>query len=211
MWMTSVVDRYKHRPQSPPFKPLCLATFCSEYRVLSQSEVPSNPNESVVQLQDNYGHIKKRSRMEPAVIRYARLSPTKDPEKYHHSQLQLFLPHYQDCELKPHLCHMKIFTMLGIVHEFNDDQDTVKAIVDNNRSLYEQNSDKLDYVQSVKEEQGELDDAWAQICPQSEMERLQCLQSQEIIEHETELHHISKDIPDLTETLRTTDNVELRK
>ena len=53
----------------------------------SQRQVPANPSESFIQLQDTYGYIKKRPRTEPAVIRYTRLSPTKDPEKYH-SQLQ---------------------------------------------------------------------------------------------------------------------------
>ncbi|XP_062327719.1 uncharacterized protein LOC134028267 [Osmerus eperlanus] len=212
IWMTSVIDRYKHRPQSPLFQNMCLATFCSEYRVLSQSEVPANPSECVVQLQDNSGHIRKRTRTEPAVIRYARLSPTKDPEKYHQSQLQLFLPHYEDCQLKPHpFVTYEDFYNVGIVRDFSDDIDKVKEIVENNRSLYEQNSDKLDDAQLIMEQQVDLDDAWAQICPQSEMERLQCLQSQEVMHNKTDLQPISENIPDLTETLPMTGNIEVRK
>ena len=212
IWMTSVIDRYKHRPQSPLFQNMCLATFCSEYRVLSQSEVPANPSESVVQLQENSGHIRKRSRTKPAVIRYAKLSPTKDPEKYHQSQLQLFLPHYEDCQLKPHpFVTYEDFYNVGIVRDFSDDIHKVKEIVQNNRSLYEQNSDELDDAQLIMEQQVDLDDAWAQICPQSELERLQCLQSQEVMHNETDLQPISENIPDLTETLPITGNIQVRK
>lgn len=38
-WTTSVIDRYKNRPEKEPLETLCLASFCSEYRVLTKSEV----------------------------------------------------------------------------------------------------------------------------------------------------------------------------
>lgn len=42
MWMTSSVDRYKHRPKDGTFNDVCLATFASEYRVLSKNEKSAN-------------------------------------------------------------------------------------------------------------------------------------------------------------------------
>ncbi len=40
-WMTSLVDRYKNRPNTQEFEIQCLASFCSENRILSKSEVSS--------------------------------------------------------------------------------------------------------------------------------------------------------------------------
>ncbi|KAK0135929.1 hypothetical protein N1851_028200 [Merluccius polli] len=63
MWMTSSVDRYKNRPRDGTFNDMCMATFASEYRVLSKSEMSVNR----VELQNNCGFILKRTRSEPAV------------------------------------------------------------------------------------------------------------------------------------------------
>src|SRR4029434_648457 len=103
------------------------------------------------------------------------------------------------------------FYNVGIVRDFSDDIHKVKEIVQNNRSLYEQNSDELDDAQLIMEQQVALDDACAHMCPQSEVERLQCLQSQEVMHNETDLQPISENIPDLTETLPITGNIQVRK
>ena len=97
MWRTSSVDRYKNRPRDGTFKDMCMATFASEYRVLSKSEMSVNR----VELQNNCGFILKRTRSEPAVVRYVRFSETKNPELFHQSILQLFLPFRTDIHLKP--------------------------------------------------------------------------------------------------------------
>ena len=34
IWMTSGVDRYLARPNTDIFEAMCLATFCSDYRVI---------------------------------------------------------------------------------------------------------------------------------------------------------------------------------
>ena len=41
VWMVSKLDRYKARPKSDDFDAMCLATFCSQYRVLLSSTVLS--------------------------------------------------------------------------------------------------------------------------------------------------------------------------
>lgn len=38
MWMTSIVDRYRNRPDEDNFDQMCLATFASEYRILLANE-----------------------------------------------------------------------------------------------------------------------------------------------------------------------------
>ena len=76
--MKNIVDRYKNRPDTPPFPNMCIATFASEYRVLPKSQIPKGDNNNVSQLKSNFGFITKRTNEEkPAVIRYVRLSPMK--------------------------------------------------------------------------------------------------------------------------------------
>eukprot|EP00918_Siedleckia_nematoides_P010346 GHVU01022581.1.p1 GENE.GHVU01022581.1~~GHVU01022581.1.p1 ORF type:complete len:191 (+),score=18.19 GHVU01022581.1:65-574(+) len=81
IWMTSLPDRYKARPQTSEFENMCMADFASEYRVVYESE--AKKARSVHTLQNGLGFIKKRTRGKPAVIRYARFSQQKDPEKYY--------------------------------------------------------------------------------------------------------------------------------
>ncbi|KAE8277527.1 hypothetical protein D5F01_LYC24516 [Larimichthys crocea] len=38
MWMTNIVDRYRSRPVAVDFRDMCLASFASQYRVLSKNE-----------------------------------------------------------------------------------------------------------------------------------------------------------------------------
>ncbi|VDI36705.1 Hypothetical predicted protein [Mytilus galloprovincialis] len=43
IWMPSLYDRYKARPDEVLFENVCYASFSSEYRVLSSSQIPKNP------------------------------------------------------------------------------------------------------------------------------------------------------------------------
>ena len=102
IWMTSLVDRYKNRPKNTEFENMCLAQFCSEYRVLYGSEAGNvSRHENVSVLQNGLGRVQKRTRSKPAVVRYPRFSETRTPEKFYHSILQLFLPHRCDKQLNP--------------------------------------------------------------------------------------------------------------
>jgi len=75
IWMPSLYDKYKARPITPEFYCLCYASFCSEYRILSASQVPKNPSNShVYKLQNDLGYIRKHSRTESAVVAYPRFS-----------------------------------------------------------------------------------------------------------------------------------------
>ncbi|XP_076872152.1 uncharacterized protein LOC143522233 [Brachyhypopomus gauderio] len=172
IWMNSITDRYKGRPKSKDFEEMCLATFASEYRVLSKSET-SSPN--TVKLDEGLGFVKKRSRTEPAVIRYARFSPTKNPAKYYESILQLFLPHYSNSQLKPPTFQTyQEFYEGGFVKYSDHELVSVKAIVDTNMSKFEKEADSIDQAQEDLEVHGPMEDAWAQICPETEQERLEC-------------------------------------
>ncbi|XP_056093733.1 uncharacterized protein LOC130072579 [Rhinichthys klamathensis goyatoka] len=175
-WMNSLVDRYKSRPKTEHFEILCLGSFCSEYRILSTSELSSQNKENVIKLDNNCGYMIRRTRTEPAVIRYPRFSPTKDPEKYYHSLLQLFLPHYEDYQLKPEKFHTyEDFYNNGAV-KCGSNVTEVKSIVDSNRALFEKDSDEMDRAQQVLELGVDLEDAWAALCPETEKERHECIE-----------------------------------
>ena len=52
MWMTSLNDRYKNRPKDDHFNDMCLATFASEYRALTQNE-KSTLFPSILKVEEN--------------------------------------------------------------------------------------------------------------------------------------------------------------
>ncbi|XP_072565310.1 uncharacterized protein [Paramormyrops kingsleyae] len=192
IWMNSITDRYKARPETEVFAGMCLARFASEYRILckSQSSCPGS-----VQLDRKLGFVKKRTRTDAAVVRYARFSPTKDPEKYYHSILQLFLPHYFDAQLKPSTFgSYQEFYETGCV-KFLDELHSVKLVVQSNMSSFEKESSAIDKAQEDLQLHGAMEDAWAEICPETERERLECLASKSNIT--PEMREQCDEIPDL--------------
>ncbi|XP_072554803.1 uncharacterized protein [Paramormyrops kingsleyae] len=193
IWMNSITDRYKARPETKEFAGMCLARFASEYRILckSQSSCPGS-----VQLDRKLGFVKKRTRTEAAVVRYARFSPTKDPEKYYHSILQLFLPHYFDAQLKPSTFgSYQEFYETGCVKFFDDELHSVKLVVQSNMSSFEKESHAIDKAEEDIQQHGVMEDAWAEICPETERERLECLASKS--NTTPEMREQRDEIPDL--------------
>ena len=79
LWMTNITDRYKNRPKSNEFQDMCLATFASEYRLVAKSEKYQT---NVIKLDNDCGLVRKRTRTDAAVVRYACFSPVQDPEKH---------------------------------------------------------------------------------------------------------------------------------
>ncbi len=82
VWMSSRIDKYKARPKSHEFNTMCLATFCSEYRVLCSTEAAKvyrrgKMSKHIHQLQNNLGVVQKRTRTGNAVIKYPRFSEIK--------------------------------------------------------------------------------------------------------------------------------------
>lgn len=90
------VDHYKATPEDDLFNDMCLATFVSQYRVLAKTEKATDG----VTLGKDLCFVRKRTRTQAAIVRYARFSFDRNPEKYFQSILQLFLPYRLDVELK---------------------------------------------------------------------------------------------------------------
>ena len=108
-------------------------------------------------------------------MRYPRFSPTRDPEKYFHSLLQLFLPHYEEYHLKPsQFDTYEHFYKNGAV-KCGGNFQRVQSIVDDNKAVFEIESDAIDQAKQLLEDNIDLEDAWAQLCPETERERLRCL------------------------------------
>ncbi|XP_006822000.1 uncharacterized protein LOC102807333, partial [Saccoglossus kowalevskii] len=209
IWMTSIVDRYKARPDGQDFDSLCLAAFCSEYRILSTFEMSNVNNDKrrnpAVTLKKDLGHMQKRSRSEPAVVRYARFSVTKNPEKYYQSILQLFLPYRIDKQLKPvGFEFFENFYHDGAVKLGNAPLEKVKLIVDRNRALFEKEADAIETASKLLDECGQLEDAWAKICPETESERIECLE--EAQQKNTDDNEYDASIPDLEEQPQIADS-----
>ncbi|XP_062414175.1 uncharacterized protein LOC119206796 [Pungitius pungitius] len=191
MWMIGLEDRYKNRPNDAVFNDVCLASFASEYRVLSKNERTNNR----IQLKNNLGFVVKRTRSQPAVVRYARFSKTKCPEKFFQSILQLFMPYRVDSQLKPSNCEtFQLFYENGHVTCNDGSRQSVKSIVDKNRALFEVDSEELDTAQQCIDDVGVLEDAWCELCPEQELERLES--EQERRANDTVEEHVES-IPDL--------------
>ncbi|XP_071153640.1 uncharacterized protein [Mytilus edulis] len=194
IWMHSLYDRYKARPVSFQFDILCYASFSSDYRVLSPSQIPKKTSQYVFELQNDLGYIRKHSRTDSAIVAYPRFSKIKNPELYFKSSLQLFLPHRFDDQLKPlkFKTYQEMYLNGAVSLDSSKEPQQVKTIVESNRHLFEQNADELDEAQDLLEKQGPLEDAWALIAPESEAERLEAQVEKEHLDDED-----GSEIPDL--------------
>ncbi|XP_061190015.1 uncharacterized protein LOC133197842 [Saccostrea echinata] len=197
LWMTSIVDRYKARPLNGDFPCMCLATFCSEFRVLAKSQIPKEAHEGVYELLENKGFVQRRSRSEPAVIRYPRFSAEKTPEKHFQSILQLYLPHRQICHLKPpgFDTYQAFYENGHVSLEGRENLASVKQIVDANLAKFAPNEKALDEAQEMYEILGDVEDAWATLCPETELERDTCKTKER---KEVDVNDNTQAIPDLS-------------
>ncbi|XP_078333990.1 uncharacterized protein LOC111105212 [Crassostrea virginica] len=200
IWMTNIVERYENRPDEPLFQSMCLGKFCSEFRVLAKSQIPATLNENVFKLQNSKGYIQRRTRTKPAIIRYPRFNAEKMPEKYYQSLLQLFLPHWTRSQLKPPGFDLyQTFYENGHIRIKGESQvRPVKEIVDTNHAIFAENEDVLAEAREVYENIGEPEDAWANLCPESEVMRQQCTIPKLTLEGAEELPDMQDDMkPDV--------------
>ena len=197
MWMTSIVERYENRPINKEFANMCLAQFCSEFRVLAKSQVPKNSKEGVYELQNEKGFVQKRIKSNPAIIRYPRFSEEKMPEKYFQSMLQLFLPYWSQDYLKPQQydLYQSFYETGHVCLTDKRSPQSVKLIVDSNRQIYCKNEHTINEAEEVFEQIGEPEDAWALLCPETETNRRSCMEKKGTIEEVED----ESQVPDLIE------------
>ncbi|XP_071943751.1 uncharacterized protein [Antedon mediterranea] len=173
-WLPNKIDKYKARPHSSEFNNMCLATFCSNYRIISSSETKGNKQKkNVFHLQNNLGFIQKRTRTGNAIVRYPRFPVNSASEKYFLSILQLFLPFRAEKQLKPPKFQtFEQFYEKGSVKLCGSQLQKVKIIVQGNMKLYEKSADDVEDAQEFLAKFGPQEDAWGLLCPETEKERL---------------------------------------
>ena len=177
IWMTNIVERYESRPNLPEFEKLCLAEFCSDYRMIYKSQIPKGKTrEKVYELRNDKGHVQKRSRTKPAIIRYPRFNESKQPEEYYQTMLQLFLPYWTRAQLKPPNFELyRSFYESGFV-QYKEDEGLcqVMEVVERNRCKYIAHEKAIAEAQEFFATYGAPEDAWARLCPETELERHEC-------------------------------------
>ncbi|KAL7884458.1 hypothetical protein AOLI_G00072280 [Acnodon oligacanthus] len=178
VWMTGLAEKYMARPNTPEFENMCMAEFASEYRIV-YAEQRKGKNVSV--LQNNMGQIKKSTRGKPAIIRFARFSQQKHPEKFYGTVLKLYLPHQSSAQLKT-----AQFNTYGSFYAFasvklpgTETLQCVYTIVNENREKYEKHSEAIEQAIENFEQNGPIEDAWTNLAPTNELIRLECMIEQE--------------------------------
>nr|DAA01286.1 TPA_exp: replicase/helicase/endonuclease [Danio rerio] len=193
VWMTGLPDKYKARPARPEFENLCMAEFASEYRIVYGRQTKGK---NVLPLQNNMGHIQKRTKGKPAVIRFARFSQQKHPEKFYGTLLKLYLPHRTDQQLRSTRfpTYVSFYTLASVTLIGIDGLQRVCKIVNQNREKFEKHNEDLEKAIEDFEKNGPIEDAWTTLAPANELIRLES-----IMEHEpTDPNEVNEqdDIPD---------------
>ncbi|XP_016359458.1 uncharacterized protein LOC107701841 [Sinocyclocheilus anshuiensis] len=178
VWMTGLPDKYKARPNRPEFENMCMAEFASEYRIVYGGQTKGK---NVLPLQKNMGHIQKRTRGKPAVIRFARFSQQKTPEKFYGTLVKLYLPYRRDEQLKSTRfpTYESFYAFASVKLPGTDELQRVFNIVNENREKYEKHNEAIEKAIEDFEQNGPIEDAWTTLAPANELIRLESIMERE--------------------------------
>lgn len=172
--MTGLPEKYKARPSTAEFKGMCMADFASNYRVVYGTQ---KQGKNVIPLQNDMGFIQKRTKGKAAVIRYARFSEQKDPEKYYGTLLKVFVPFKSEIQFKvpPFNSYQGFYSNACIKLPGSESMTPVFEIVKDNRKRFEKECDAVERAIEDFAEMGPIEDAWANFAPNSELIRIEAL------------------------------------
>uniref|UniRef100_A0A669CL00 ATP-dependent DNA helicase n=1 Tax=Oreochromis niloticus TaxID=8128 RepID=A0A669CL00_ORENI len=193
IWMTSLSDKYKCRPETPEYEEMSLADFAALCRLVS------GPNEGkdVLPLLNQLGFVQRRKNDKPAIIRYYHCSQEKDPEQYYGRLLRLYLPHRSEQELKPQgFQTYQSFYNSGCVRlPCSDHSESVKRVVKRNKDKYEKNSEDIESaLEEFEQNRDVVIDEWCNLAPESEVVRLQC--DENLPERHSDDENEQENVPD---------------
>uniref|UniRef100_A0A669ED35 ATP-dependent DNA helicase n=2 Tax=Oreochromis niloticus TaxID=8128 RepID=A0A669ED35_ORENI len=193
IWMTSLSDKYKCRPETPEYEEMSLADFAALCRLVS------GPNEGkdVLPLLNQLGFVQRRKNDKPAIIRYYHCSQEKDPEQYYGRLLRLYLPHRSQQELKPQgFQTYQSFYNSGCVRlPCSDHSESVKRVVKRNKDKYEKNSEDIESaLEEFEQNRDVVIDEWCNLAPESEVVRLQC--DENLPERHSDDENEQENVPD---------------
>ncbi|KAF1374343.1 hypothetical protein PFLUV_G00249070 [Perca fluviatilis] len=176
VWMTSLTDKYKARPETLEFEEMCLADFAATCRIVYGKQTKGK---NVLPLLNEMGFVQRRKDDKPAIIRFYRPSQEKYPEKFYGTLLKLYVPYRSEQELKrPYYPTYESFYSNGCVQLPGCDYlESVQHIVKRNRDKYRKNSDRLseNAVEEFEQNRGVIDE-WCNLAPESEVVRLECIE-----------------------------------
>ena len=193
VWMTSLTDKYKARPETPEFEEMCLADFAATCRIVYGQQ---KKGKGVLPLLNEMGFVQKRKNDKPAVIRFYRCSQEKYPEKFYGTLVKLYLPYRSDQELKrPHFPTYESFYKDCYVQlRGSEHPEWVRHIVKRNRDKYEKNSEEIETaVEEFDQNRGVIDE-WCNLAPESEVVRLECVEELEAREPDRE--NVQENVPE---------------
>ncbi|XP_039454375.1 uncharacterized protein LOC120433000 [Oreochromis aureus] len=195
VWMTSLNDKYKARPETPEYEEMCMADFAANCRIVYGQQTKGK---DVLPLLNEMGFVQRRKNDKPAIIRFHRCSQEKHPEQYYGRLLKLYLPHRSDNELKtPSLPTYQAFYGAGCVQLPGTDRlEYVQHIVKRNREKYEKNSEEIETAVEEYEQNRGVTDEWCNLAPESDLVRLPLVEQERERDNENE----QEDVPDYSPT-----------
>nr|XP_021330385.1 uncharacterized protein LOC101882679 [Danio rerio] len=179
VWMSGLIEKYRARPLTLEFEKMCLADFASNYRVVYGQQIKGK---NVLRLLHDMGFIQKRTVGKPAVIRYARFSEEKQPEKFYGRMVKLYVPHRHNAELKPEdFPTYQLFYKSGFVELPGHPglRFPVCGIVKAYQQRYEKHGKVVDKAFEQLQQEGPSESAWTAFAPEVEVDRLECIAEQE--------------------------------
>ncbi|TKS65455.1 ATP-dependent DNA helicase PIF1 [Collichthys lucidus] len=193
VWMASLTDKYKARPETPEFEIMCMADFAATCRIVYGQQ---SQGKNVLRLLNEMGFVQKRETDKPAIIRFHRTSQEKYPEQFYGMLLKLYLPYRSDLELKrQHSPTYESFYNNGVVQlPGSDHPEFVRLIVKRNQKKYEKNSEEIENALEDFEQNRGLIDEWCNLAPESELVRLECIEELEARQPDHE--NVQDDVPD---------------
>ncbi|KAJ8050313.1 ATP-dependent DNA helicase PIF1 [Holothuria leucospilota] len=153
IWADNIIDKYLARPKTECFLNMCLAIFASDH-----STHRANPSDSSVMLESDLGYIKPRS-SKRCIIRYCRTKAEKDPEKYYHGLLRLYLPHVH-MEIRSDTTQTYEHFFLNGQIKLGKETRQVKDIVIHNMSQFETITEEMDEAWETIQHSLPNDNAW---------------------------------------------------
>uniref|UniRef100_A0A9J7Y7T4 ATP-dependent DNA helicase n=1 Tax=Cyprinus carpio carpio TaxID=630221 RepID=A0A9J7Y7T4_CYPCA len=184
VWMSGMIDKYRARPQTPEFEKMCLADFVSNYRVVYGRQTKGK---NVLPLLNDMGFIQKRTVGKAAIIRYARFSEEKQPEKFCGTLVKLYVPHRFSGQLKPQRYptyqefYKNAFVELpahpGLLMP-------VLGLVKAQQQKFEKHSKKVDEAFEQLQREGPSENAWSAFAPEIDVDRMECIAEQQDVDPE---------------------------
>lgn len=212
VFQKSILDRYWSRPSDADFTNMCLADFVAQYKLVTGNNDKEDDNSDAehesdsstkILLQNNMGTVAKRRK--PAVIRYLKVSKTKDSER-HFSTLRMYMPHRGKEMKDSESTYEEVFRTHDI--EINGTRTKICDLVFQNMDKYEHCAEEVDEAWSAVQQGDRLEDGWAEIAPVAEAERddTELLQDGKFIDEEEvpQLPDLEAGLPDTSSSSQPT-------